>query len=348
MRHGLLLLILSAAAAGSGCIADHHIGDDGTSVGDGGNAGDGGVRGGQIIARGTAGAMSMAVDATNVYWLYGGQCPECSGNSAGILTVPKTGGTPTSLLTIAPRLYNIALDDAYVYATHQGQEIIRVPKVGGAAETVVSGVDYPYAIDVDDQYVYWSKGVGGSGISAGAIYRAPKAGGGPITTVYDAIANPWDLKVDATNVYYSEMNLGRIMSVPKAGGTPQVLASGWVGTGDIAIDLTNVYFTACPTGDCNQLLVYSVPKAGGTAQQLAASDGVSGAAAITVGPNRVFLGRSTGSMAGVVTSIVKTGGSLVDIATDPNGPLSVAVDANEAYVYWLDFYSGDVGRAPLQ
>lgn len=90
-----------------------------------------------------------------------------------------------------------------------------------------------------------------------------------------------------------------------------------------------------------------MPKGGGTAQQLAASDGMTGASAITVGPNRVFLGRSTGTMSGVVTSIVKTGGSLVEIANDPNGPLSVAVDANEAFVYWLDFYSGDVRRAPL-
>ena len=127
-----------------------------------------------------------------------------------------------------------------------------------------------------------------------------------------------------------------------------VLASGWVGTGDIAIALTNVYFTACPKGQRDQLLVSAVPKSGGTVQQLAAINATSGPAGITVGPNHVFLGRATGAMSGVVESIVKTGGPVVDIASDPNGPLSVAVDANEAFVYWLDFNSGDVGRASLQ
>jgi hypothetical protein len=91
--------------------------------------------------------------------------------------------------------------------------ILRVASDGTTSTlgTIVEGSGNPFItfnIAVDETYVYWVDSA-----TAGAIMRAPKAGGGS-ATVLARDASPIAIAVDAHAVYWSDQ-AGFIKSVPK-------------------------------------------------------------------------------------------------------------------------------------
>jgi hypothetical protein len=68
-------------------------------------------------------------------------------------------------------------------------------------------------------YLYWT--VQGAGP---IVWRAPLVGGGPEPLVWDT-SGAFGLVVDDTFVYYTQVNVGRVMRLPLAGGAPTALAS---------------------------------------------------------------------------------------------------------------------------
>jgi hypothetical protein len=144
---------------------------------------------------------------------------------------------------------------------------------------------------------------------------------------------------DGTDVYWADQ-VGRIHSVPVAGGTPKTLATVNGVTNDgaqIIVDGSNVYFAAGPD-------VVSVPKSGGAVVTLASSQNAASIAA-TGGDifwTNMFNGvGSTGS----VNRIAAGGGKVTTLASKLDVPIMLAVDANRAF--WVDLGAGDVKSVPL-
>jgi len=85
-----------------------------------------------------------------------------------------------------------------------------------------------------------------------------------VTVLAAQQGHPAAIALDANDVYWTDSYDGRIMTVPKSGGTPVQLAIGHCPHG-VAVDATNVYWADnCGTG------VMKVPKAGGAPTQVTA------------------------------------------------------------------------------
>jgi hypothetical protein len=105
-----------------------------------------------------------------------------------------------------------------------------VPVTGGTPTTLVSNQDYPWAIAVDNNNVYWtnygnSGAVSGGMTTTGAVLQAP-IGGGTVVTLAQGLEDPYGIALDAQNVYFTTYAGGRVKKVPIGGGTVVVLAEG--------------------------------------------------------------------------------------------------------------------------
>jgi hypothetical protein len=92
----------------------------------------------------------LAVDASRAYWA-------CQDGT--VRSIAKTGGASTKLFSrsVGGNIGGLAIDDANVYFTSQGDKVVnRVAKTGGAVTPLASGLEYPGAVAVDDAFVYFS------------------------------------------------------------------------------------------------------------------------------------------------------------------------------------------------
>jgi hypothetical protein len=143
-------------------------------------------------------ARAFALDATNLYWLFGSSTGK---TVAKIMKQPLAGGDPTTLFT-ATQINGFAVDATHVYWTipedsENKGSISKVPLAGGQPIVLATGLDGPSEIVADGTYVYWIGDYGGQ------VLRVPVAGGTPTMVA----ANPWlatQLKLDATSVYWIE------------------------------------------------------------------------------------------------------------------------------------------------
>ena len=164
----------------------------------------------------------------------------------------------------------------------------------------------------------------------GRILRIPTAGGTTEVVASD-VDNPWDIVASDGVVFYSEMNRGRIMRVTP-GETPVELAGGWIGTNWLAVDATNVYFSACDVGSCEQPELFRVAHAGGADAEM-------------------MVGSSSESKLAVANATVQWGASVVPIGGGASTSLAavtpIAVAAAAGSYYFADFFTGAIYRAPL-
>jgi hypothetical protein len=271
------------------------------------------------------GIYEMATDASYLYWVDNGQFD----HEANVRRMPLDGGPIQTLYSTTERIYSLAVAGGYVYAAHTGAQnqgqIYRIPASGGVATVIATGFN-PTSVSVDGSWVYYSEAVS----PGGRILRVPTTGGTPEVVVGDA-DNPWDLVADEGVLYYSEMNRGRMMRVVP-GNTPVVLASGWVGTGWMALDAEHVYFTACDQGQCTPTHLFRVPRDGGTVESLV--DGSCNECKISVAGN-----------------IVQWGTLLVEASSHhqhvvPGAGHAIAVAATPSANYFGDFFTGAIFRSP--
>jgi hypothetical protein len=250
------------------------------------------------------------------------------------------GGTPVTLVS-GDYVQGITADGAHVYWTsaqggNKGGAVLEMPLGGGAITTLASaGLVGPFAIAVDATNAYFTDGFVGGG-----VIEVPLGGGTPVTLFAAPPGlpvlqsqQPWSVAVDAKNVYWTIQedsfqtigNHSPIQAVPIDGGTPTTLAFSTCGSGAVATDGVDVFFT-----DCGSLM--KVPTTGGTVVTMALEASSSGFGGVTLDANNVYwVSAGCGGYTGAVYSTPRAGGTVVTLASNqaPNG---IAVDATN--VYW--------------
>ncbi len=114
------------------------------------------------------------------------------------------------------------------------------------------------------------------------------SGGACVEELATAQSYPTGIAVDATNVYWLDLNTGTVMKVGLDGGSPVTLATGQNSPTGIALDANNVYWSdwagsGCDNGVC--LTIQSVPIDGGSTFTLVAAQGN---ASIAIGQGYVY------------------------------------------------------------
>jgi len=294
------------------------------TVTDGGQV-DGGQAALMPLATDEPGIYEMAVDSTHLYWVEDGQFD----HEANVRRMPLGGGAIETLFSTPERMYSLAVSDGFVYAAYTGPnyagQIYRIPAAGGSATSLTTAFN-PTSVSVDGSWVYYTEAVS----PGGRILRIPTTGGATEVVASD-VDNPWDIVATDGVLFYSEMNRGRIMRVTP-GETPVELAGGWIGTNWMAVDSTNVYFSACDVGSCEQPGLFRVARTGGADAEM-------------------MVGSSADAKLAVATNTVQWGANVVPIGGGASTPLAavtpIAVAAVADAYYFADFFTGAIYRAPL-
>jgi hypothetical protein len=195
-------------------------------------------------------ALSLAVDATSIYWL------DVAGNSGGLFGAPSAGiadaGTGQLLYASGAVLRFMAIDAMNVYFIDEIQNTIdRVPKTGlsgsGVPDVISAGAN-AWAVALDDKSIYWTTSADQwkttTIMKAGLDAFGSGRGGTPVASGPGFIE---DIAVDADGVYWTAYNSGMVLRAPLSGvpdgGAPTVLASDQTEAAFIAVDAESVYWT---------------------------------------------------------------------------------------------------------
>ena len=217
-----------------------------------------------VLASGLIAPVSVAVDATNVYWLSEGNytailAPSASLGTVQLLKCAKSGcnNTPTVLATgfVDPlmsrdRLDGIESDGKDVYwAASNSILACSVNGCGNQPRRIASasngGSTPPWFFDS------WNIAVNATSVYAGSpadVFSCPTTGctpddGGGPNALW--MGNATGVAIDATNAYW--LSYGAVLSCALGGcnGTPSLLTSpapSGVAAGQIAVDQANVYW----------------------------------------------------------------------------------------------------------
>jgi hypothetical protein len=193
-----------------------------------------------------------------------------------------------------------------------------------SAPVVLAHATSPSAIALDGSHVYWS------GYEGGPVAALP-IGGGAASTLYDSNFT-FTVAVDATRVYSADApgatgTVGAgIVACAKAGcgGVPTLISTGPATVQQIAVDATNVYWTAADG------TVMKAPVAGGAATQLAKARSTYG---IAVARTSVYF---SDPLSRQIVRVPIDGGAPTLVAQAPDGPGTLVTDASNVY-----FTNGD-------
>jgi hypothetical protein len=282
----------------------------------------------------------LTVDSANVYW--------GTGTTTGsVWSVPIAGGTPTQVVGNQSTPHPMASDGTNLYFGNQGTagtctgSIQRVP-VGGAvtATPIATAQCVPLDVVVDANNVYWTNSGDGS------VWKSDKTTPNPINLVPASTAgHAAYLRVDATNVYFTDTAGGVVNRVPIAGGNVTAMTTTGIPTPThIAIDGTNAYFGSRSASGAAILSVALTASGGNTTQvvkNLATINGIQ-----TDGTSLWFAEASSvlPYMGGTGQIHRDTVGGANDtvLASKQNGPNCISVDATS--VYWINTGGGMISK----
>jgi len=262
----------------------------------------------------------LALDATNLYvTAYDGK----------VRKVPISGDPVTVLVDGLKAPWGVAVDattvyygDANIVGGGNGATLGSVPIAGGSNTVLVSNLVGGRILALGAGHVLWDSG--GYQHSTTSIEEVPISGGTPSVVVPKRGGGFHSIRGMATaddTLYFSEDTFG-LQSVPLAGGPPNVLSS--LGTGDLAIDATHIYFIASGS-------ILEIPRGGGLVTTLAS--GQTTPSSIAVDASNVYWTNRYGINQSTVQRAPIGGGSIVTLATNQGNTDAIAVDASN--VYWL-------------
>lgn len=252
----------------------------------------------------------VALDATNVYWVNTVGSTSCTpACTFTIRSIPKAGGTATTVVTTTQPIVSLAVANGSVYWEESsvvpvdangtvGSMIKKVPATGGAVTVLVNG------------------------LLNGRI-APPSAGYAPAS--WQPIAG---IEVDESSVYFadaSNFSTSRVMRVATTGGTVDVLFSETTGSQidflrDLALDATTVYAI-----DATSL--QAIPKSGGTSTPLAT--GLASPVSLTRAGASLFWIETTccsHGQTGSVNTLGTSGGTPVTVRAGIAAPVMISTD----------------------
>jgi hypothetical protein len=262
------------------------------------------------------GAVAIAADSTDVYW---------------VDAFTAQGGPGPSTLC-GP--------GASCPSNTSGNDVRKVALDGGPFTILAAGQGARLGLGVQAGNLYWTNQVCPGGVPSAcmaALMTIAGANGAPtsLVTVAGDVFGP--LAADATGVAYVDNN--DVMRVALDGGSPTLLAPGPALS--VATDGTDVYFTTSSA-------VMKVPAAGGSPVTLASiphgpttpSSGVPSGLAVD-GDNVYWTGYGCGDagcLVATVNRVPRAGGAVTTVALNPNSAgAGGGLALDETHVYWLDF-----------
>jgi hypothetical protein len=227
-------------------------------------------------------------------------------------------GCIQTLVSGAPDLIGVALDDTNVYWGNISTATVNAIPKGGGTVTSISTGGGPDGVAVAGSNVYW--------LTGGGISEAPVGGGA--TTVVATEANlPYSLAVDGTNVYWGTANGGYVVEKSLAGGPAiTITKEGAFSISSIAVDSANIYWLSTAAQPSQTVYLQKAPIGGGAVVTLSSADGLP--AGLAVNGGNVYFGIGSALM-----TVPTGGGATATLATTPTGIGGVATDG--ASVYWI-------------
>jgi hypothetical protein len=192
---------------------------------------------------------------------------------------------------------------------------------------------------IDRTNIYWST-------NAGAIMKAPIAGGAPVALASLAF---WtgQIAVGSTDVYWAESpagawgsgTMGALKRVPIDGGATTTLVSTTEGVFGVAVDSTAVYWAreVIPTTSST---VMKLPLAGGASTAIATSS----ATKLLTDATYIYWVDNSAAVGGDVFKMPLAGGAPIRLASGQGQAVAFTIDAKR--IYWTS--SDKIVSVPLE
>jgi hypothetical protein len=281
----------------------------------------------------------LTIDSQNVYW--------GTGTTAGsVWSVPLAGGSPSLVIGNQASPHPMASDGTNLFFGDQGTSgscngsIQRVPVGGGTATPIASAQCSPLDVAVDATNVYWTNSGDGS------VWKSDKTTPNPVNLVPASSANHARfLRVDATDVYFTDTASGVLNRVAIAGGsvTP-VTTTGIPAPAYLAMDGANVYFGSRSSTSAAILSVGESAKNASPSQLVPNLPSING---IQTDGTNIWFAEVTDvnpykAGTGEIHRVTIAGKSDTILASKQNGPNCIAVDATS--VYWINTGGGTISK----
>ena len=153
------------------------------------------------VASDQPGPSSLALEGSTLYWVDTCNDLQCKPQSE-LVAEALTGGVATTLATSVPSPISLAVNDDNLYWA-DAQAIMRLPLSGGTPLTLARTIAKRIAADATG--VYWTTG--------SSLLRTDPTGG-HIATLASTVTS-YAIALDDRNVYWSELNPGKILRVSK-------------------------------------------------------------------------------------------------------------------------------------
>jgi hypothetical protein len=170
-----------------------------------------------------------------------------------IMRIPRAAPmSPPELVVETLHPWGFAIDGDAIYWTRydNGGTLFRRPLEGGATTTLATSAEPITNPVAQGLYVYFLYGAT-PGVCAGSVMRVPKAGGmvERLSPGNTGVASQFGgLVIDSSYEYWAQIwyEDGWLLRRPHAGGDPELLLTGQIMGGGLAVSETDVYFVARP------------------------------------------------------------------------------------------------------
>jgi hypothetical protein len=335
--------------------------------GHGGLAGDGGADGNSSVD-----AVGLAVDSSGNLFVADATANQIAKVQLGC----APSGIPpvccacgcTVLATVQAQPSFLAVDGANLYWSDFGSAangfqdgaIYQMPKGGGPILALATGQASAGPLAIDDANVYWTTFYSGCAplsdggacpANSGTVSQVP-IGGGPVLQLASKQPLPYDIAVDANDVYWSDEGSAAtgsgdagpsLWSIPiGAAGAAKQLASDSLETGvgaggGLAVDANDVYWEGV---DASGASVDALPKGGGAIVTLV--DGQAATVGLTIDSANAYWWSP--ASAGSVSSVPLDGGAAATALVSGTSGFPTAQDA--ANLFLVDADAGAVLSLP--
>jgi hypothetical protein len=215
----------------------------------------------------------------------------------------------------------------------------KIPVGGGNVTPIATNQAGPVDVVVDANNVYWANNGDGS------VWKSDKNTPNPIKLAGPNGQNhAQHLRVDATNVYYTDPAAGLVYRVAINNGTPAAMTTQVPGPRYIAIDSQNAYFGSSSTTSSAILSIALTATAGSPAQLLPNLKSVAG---IETDGKDIWYAEPTNVQpyqvgTGEIHRMTTTAQNDTPLATKQNGPACISVDSTS--VYWINTGGGMISK----